>query len=66
MPNQNQGGFQGQQDKNTNQVKDSPQVNAGLNAGQKNDQNKKNANPQGTGGQWNDKKNLSGSDSDSE
>jgi hypothetical protein len=61
MPNQNNGNYQGQQDKTNNQPKDTPQ------AGAKDNQwDKKNPNPSGASGQSPDKKNLSGSDSDSE
>ena len=59
MTNKNNGGYQSQ-DRDNDQMKDNQQ------AGQRNGQNKKNAKPSDAGGQWTDKKNASGSDSDSE
>ena len=58
MTNQNSG-YQGQQDKDNNQVKDNPK------AGQKDNQNKKNTTP-GASGQSSDKKNFSGNGGNSE
>jgi len=54
MPNPNDSGFQGQQNKDNNNIQAKP--------GQKVPMDKKNVNAPGTPGQPADKKNLSGSD----